>query len=164
MKISRLSRHLTQRIFGQPKSVALRVLSTYELLENVLTFLLPKDLRASRLVSTAWFDIIQRSQTLSQTWIIRDRYLSIALLGNHGVGKKTLIREVSIGECIQRDETEHITASGHMAPAAVILFICQKPKSVSMTNFGLWTSRSYLLTREKIKHSSGSYFLIIKHM
>lgn len=97
MNISRLSqRNKRQKPGHEQQSAASRVLSVYELLEDVLTYLLPKDLRAARLVSPQWHSIIERSQKLNQMWAIRDRYLSIALLGDEGVGKKTLLKHVSI--------------------------------------------------------------------
>ena len=45
-----------------------RVLSTYELLESILLYLEPPDLRNARLVSNYWNAVILRSQDMRELW------------------------------------------------------------------------------------------------
>jgi hypothetical protein len=71
-----------------------RVLSTYELLEPILLYLSPVDLRNARFVSKAWKQVITRSQTLNAEWqVFPKKYvklMKIMLFGDLGAGKRTL--------------------------------------------------------------------------
>lgn len=77
-----------------------RVLGTYELFEPILLYLQGGDLRKARLVAKSWNDIILRSEALDakRKWL-EEQYpfskdLKLCLLGDHGVGKRQLMRRV----------------------------------------------------------------------
>lgn len=86
---------------GKPSASATEsVLNTYELLENILLYLRPPDLRHARSVSKVWNEVITRSQLLNAEWQYFEKrkmdLLRIMLLGGEGVGKRKLVESVGV--------------------------------------------------------------------
>ena len=76
-----------------------QVLNTYELLEPILLYLSPPELRQAKFVSKAWNEVITRSPPLNSAWQTceqkRMERIHMVLFGDSGVGKRTLYKKAS---------------------------------------------------------------------
>jgi hypothetical protein len=80
-------------------SATQHVLRTYELLEPMLLYLDPQDLRRTRLVSKSWNELITRSQSLDAVWQAIEqkkmRLVRLRFFGDFSTGKRALLAKAS---------------------------------------------------------------------